>query len=211
MVDRNECLFCRMVRGEIPVKKVHEDEGTLAFLDINPRNPGHTLVIPKSHYETVFDMPEEEAGEYFKSVKRVAAMVKAGMNAQGVSLSSSNGQAAGQVVSHVHFHVIPRFLSEGPVGLEGILPTKRLDEKTMDQVVKAIVNAPESAGEPKGAIPGMETTELEEEKPPQKRPAQKRPSMNDMPRPTSFETEQSKTKKRLTEKDLDDEEIEFDF
>ncbi len=147
MVSEKECLFCRIVRNEIPAKKVFEDEKVLAFLDINPRNPGHTLVIPKKHYETILDIPEAEIGDLFKTVKKISAMIKNGLNAQGISISQSNGSVAGQVVAHMHVHVIPRFVTEGPVGLEGILPVKKLDEKSMDKIVDTIKNA--RAGKPK--------------------------------------------------------------
>ncbi|MBI4021566.1 MAG: HIT family protein [Candidatus Aenigmarchaeota archaeon] len=142
MVDPKDCLFCRIVQGEIPSKKVYEDSGALAFLDINPRNPGHTLVIPKRHAETIFDLPEAEAARLFPAVKKVAAMVKSGMQAQGISICQNNGSAAGQVVGHLYVHVIPRFLSEGPPALENMLPIKKMDEKALDKIAASIKGAP---------------------------------------------------------------------
>jgi histidine triad (HIT) family protein len=136
-----QCLFCGIVAGKIPAKKVYEDDHVIGFLDINPRNPGHTLVIPKKHFETVLDMPEKEVGKLFESVQKVAVMVKNGTNSQGISIGQSNGQAAGQVVRHVHVHVIPRFANEGPVGLEGILPSKKIDDVSMDRIVESIKSA----------------------------------------------------------------------
>ncbi len=136
-----ECIFCKIVAGEIPTNKVYEDENSLAFLDVNPRNPGHTLVIPKKHYETILNVPDNEIGELFKVVKKVAAGVKKATNADGISISQSNFRAAGQVVPHVHFHVIPRFNNEGPVGLEGILTIKRLNEESMKKIAESIKNS----------------------------------------------------------------------
>lgn len=133
-----ECLFCKIVMGEIPSDKVYEDSEVIAFLDINPRNPGHTLVVPKKHYETIMEMPENEAAELFKTVKKMAVAVKRGMKADGISIGQSNERAAGQVIPHVHFHVIPRFLSEGPPGLESILPTKKMTKEMLDQTTEAI-------------------------------------------------------------------------
>lgn len=133
-----ECLFCKIVMGEIPSDKVYEDSEVIAFLDINPRNPGHTLVVPKKHYETILEMPENEAAELFKTVKKMAVAVKKGMKADGISIGQSNERAAGQVIPHVHFHVIPRFLSEGPPGLESILPTKKMTKEMLDQTTEAI-------------------------------------------------------------------------
>jgi len=152
MVDSKDCIFCRIVRGGIPCKKVFEDSESFAFLDINPRNPGHALVIPKKHAETLLDMDEEDSGVLFMNVRRVAAKVMAATKAQGISISQSNGAAAGQVVSHVHFHVIPRFANEGPPGLETMLGAKRMDEKALDQIAASIRNASaEDAEAPKPA------------------------------------------------------------
>ena len=136
-----QCLFCGIVAGKIPAKKVYEDDHVIGFLDINPRNPGHTLVIPKKHAETLLDMSEKDAGRLFESVQKVAAIVKNGTSSQGISIGQSNGQAAGQVVRHVHVHVIPRFANEGPVGLEGILPSKKIDDGSMDKIAQTIKSA----------------------------------------------------------------------
>jgi histidine triad (HIT) family protein len=138
MVDEKECLFCRIAKGEIPSKKVYENANTFAFLDINPRNPGHVLVIPKRHYETVMDMPENELAEVAKIVKKMSVAAKAGTKADGISVLQSNGRAAGQVVAHLHFHVIPRFMTEGPPSLEGILQVKRFDDKNMNGIAQQI-------------------------------------------------------------------------
>ena len=137
----DQCLFCGITAGKVPAKKVYEDSHSIAFLDINPRNPGHTLVIPKKHYGTLLEMPEKESGTLFESVRKVAAMVSSGTKSHGLSIVQSNGQAAGQVVQHVHFHVIPRFINDTSAGLEGILPTKRMDETSLDKVAMAIKSA----------------------------------------------------------------------
>ncbi len=134
----DECLFCKIVRGEIPSGKVYEDSGFIAFLDINPRNPGHTLVVPKKHYETLFDVPDNETGEMILIVKKVASAVKNTMKAEGISIGQSNGRAAGQVIPHLHFHVIPRYMSEGPPGLEGMVPVKKLPQDTMKKAAEMI-------------------------------------------------------------------------
>lgn len=157
-----ECVFCGIASGKIPSKKVYEDEKSLAFLDINPRNPGHTLVIPKKHYATILDMPEEEAKELFSVVRKIARAAQLGVNADGVSIAQSNGQAAGQVIPHVHFHVIPRFLNEGPVGLESILPGKRLDEAAMKRITEDIKTAIKSS-ESKHKISAEENNSSKEE------------------------------------------------
>jgi len=133
-----QCLFCGIAAGKIPAKKVYEDAKIIAFLDINPRNPGHTLVVPKKHYGTLLNMPDKEALDLFAIVKKIAGQIKTAIKADGISIGQSNGVAAGQLVQHVYFHVIPRFMNEGPIGLEGILQVKKMDDKMLDQVADAI-------------------------------------------------------------------------
>ncbi len=141
MVDDQNCLFCKIIKKEIPAEIVYEDNSTLAFLDINPRNPGHVLVIPKNHYGDIFEVNDSELRELIVSVKRLAVASKNGMKADGISISQSNGAAAGQVISHLHFHVIPRFESEGPQGLEAILPTKKMTNEMLSEVKNAIMGS----------------------------------------------------------------------
>jgi histidine triad (HIT) family protein len=129
-----DCIFCNIAEGKTPSVKVYDDGKHMAFLDINPRNPGHTVVIPKKHYANVMEMPEREAGEFFQAARRVAIAVRAGVNAQGISIGQGNGLAAGQRVPHAYFHVIPRFESESPPGLEEIIPIKRIDQAALKAV-----------------------------------------------------------------------------
>jgi len=108
-----ECIFCKIIAGEIPCYKVYEDDKFLAFLDIYPVNPGHVLVIPKEHHDNIFTLPNEIASQYFVVVKRIAEIVKNTMNADGINIGMNNLSAAGQVVFHSHIHVIPRFSGDG--------------------------------------------------------------------------------------------------
>ncbi len=164
-MDPKDCLFCKITKGEIPSKKVYEDDKTFVILDINPRNPGHVLVIPKSHYETIFDMSQSDVGDMFKVAKEMAGRVKTGVKADGVSLCQSNGRAAGQMVLHTHVHVIPRFNTEGPPGLESILPVKRMDDGSLDKIVEALQKASPStpAPTPKPTKPAKEETSDEKD------------------------------------------------
>ncbi len=146
MVNDENCLFCKIIKKEIPAEVVYEDNSTLSFLDINPRNPGHVLVIPKNHYETIFEIPNNELQELVLSVKKLAMAARDGMKADGISVSQSNGASAGQVISHLHFHVIPRFASEGPQGLEAILPTKKMTSEMLAEVKTAIMGSLQGGG-----------------------------------------------------------------
>ena len=109
----NECVFCKIVKGEIPADKIYEDNNFFAFLDINPNNPGHTLVIPKKHYENIYNLPDEILKNIAPLIKKIAIAVKNGVNADGINIIMNNDGAAGQIVPHAHFHVIPRFASDG--------------------------------------------------------------------------------------------------
>lgn len=101
-------IFAKIVRGEAPAFKVYEDAHTIAFLDIMPQAEGHTLVIPKEHAETIFDLSPDGAAALIKTTRKVAAVVRDVMQAPGVLIAQLNGAAAGQTVFHIHFHIIPR-------------------------------------------------------------------------------------------------------
>jgi histidine triad (HIT) family protein len=108
-----DCIFCKIVRGELPSIKVYEDADTLAFLTIQPTNTGHTLVIPKEHAANVFEASTELWGSVQETVRKVAHAVEKGMGADGVNINNNNRPHAGQVVDHIHVHVIPRFKDDG--------------------------------------------------------------------------------------------------
>ena len=108
-----DCLFCKIVAGEIPSIRVLENEHVLAFMDIGPIVKGHTLVIPKAHYNPITDAPDDVLARVIAAVRLVAKAQIDGLGADGVNIHQANGAAAGQVMPHVHFHVIPRFKHDG--------------------------------------------------------------------------------------------------
>jgi histidine triad (HIT) family protein len=108
-IHDDSCIFCKIVRKQAPVSLVYENENVMAFLDMRPLSEGHTLVIPKEHYVTIFEAPEELVAQLHRIVKRVALAVREVTKADGVSIIQQNGKAAGQEVFHLHVHVIPRF------------------------------------------------------------------------------------------------------
>lgn len=108
-MDKNSCIFCRIVRKEAPASIVYEDNKVMAFLDIRPLNEGHTLVITKKHYEYIYSVPEKDIAHLFKVVRKVACAVKKGVVAEGISITQHNEKAAGQDIFHLHAHVIPRY------------------------------------------------------------------------------------------------------
>lgn len=107
------CLFCKIIAGEIPCSRVYEDDGILAFLDINPISRGHTLVLPKGHYPTLFEFPASEGTKLLHALKLVAGAVMKECGAGGVNCIQNNFKAAGQMVFHTHWHIIPRFDQDG--------------------------------------------------------------------------------------------------
>jgi len=104
-----DCLFCKIINGEILSIRVYEDEFSFAFLDINPVNPGHTLLAPKEHSRNIFDIEEDTLKNLMPTLQKVMKAVKEGTNADGVNIHVNNEPVAGQVVFHTHFHIIPRF------------------------------------------------------------------------------------------------------
>jgi diadenosine tetraphosphate (Ap4A) HIT family hydrolase len=109
-----DCIFCKIVKREAPASIVYEDEATLAFMDIRPMLPGHTLVIPKSHAAYLEDLPKDSSGPILESARKVAAALpRSGLRCEAVNLWLANGKEAGQEVFHVHFHVLPRFRGDG--------------------------------------------------------------------------------------------------
>ncbi|MGB2580450.1 MAG: HIT family protein [Minisyncoccia bacterium] len=109
----NDCLFCKIVAGEIPSAKVYEDDSTLAFLDIRPVNIGHTLVIPKAHHVNLYETPDETLAHMMTVVKKLSIAIKGALNADGINIEMNNDPVAGQIIFHTHLHIVPRFEGDG--------------------------------------------------------------------------------------------------
>lgn len=110
----NNCIFCKIVNNELPSYKLYEDEDILAFMDIQPINPGHLLIIPKKHAELISDVDDSVAAKMSVVAKKLnTALRKSGLKTEGVNFFLADGEAAGQEVFHVHLHVFPRFRNDG--------------------------------------------------------------------------------------------------
>lgn len=129
------CIFCKIAKGELPAAKIWEDENHVAFLDISPATRGHTLIIPKEHYENLFDIPEEKLTEIAKISKEIALLIKEKLNADGINLLNSSNKCAQQEVPHFHMHVIPRY-EGGKFKLE---PLNKTLDKNLEKVKKEIL------------------------------------------------------------------------
>ncbi len=103
------CIFCKIINNEIPSKKVYEDDKVLAILDLSQLTYGHTLVMPKKHYDTFLDCDSKTAEVLAKTVKDLASKIKTNLGADGVNILNNTGEAAGQTVMHTHIHIIPRY------------------------------------------------------------------------------------------------------
>jgi histidine triad (HIT) family protein len=108
-----DCIFCRIVDGDIPARVVYEDDDVLAFFDANPLAPGHTLVIPKEHYGTLEDTPTEPGEMAFAAAHYLTPRIEDAVDADASTVAINNGEAAGQEVPHLHVHIIPRFEGDG--------------------------------------------------------------------------------------------------
>ncbi len=116
-----ECLFCKIIEGKVPADKIYEDRHALAFLDVFPRSPGHTLVIPKSHAEKLEDLPEIELQPLFSAVAKVSGIVLGALKAEGATIGINQGKVAGQVVEHLHVHMVPRFAGDKGGSLQSVV------------------------------------------------------------------------------------------
>ena len=132
-VPQEECVFCKIVAGRLPSYRVYEDEHHVAFLDINPFSAGHTLVCPKRHGETLWDMDEREIAEVFKVASKVSMGVVFATKADGFRIMQNNGEAANQAVAHIHVHVIPNKLED-----KGRFNRMKLSDKEMAEVAESI-------------------------------------------------------------------------
>jgi len=122
-----ECIFCKIIKGEIPCFKVYEDDKVLAFEDINPISDGHTLIIPKRHAEDIWEIPEEDLVAIHRIAKKIAGAIKKALDPVGIACLQLNGRGVGQVVMHYHLHLIPRRSDEPE------LPVSKWELKAGDQ------------------------------------------------------------------------------
>ena len=128
-----DCIFCKIVKNEIPCYKIYEDKEFLAFLDINPRNPGHTLIIPKKHYRWVWDVPN--INSYYKVVGKIANAIKKALKTDFVV-----SLVIGEEVSHAHVWLVPRFKDDGHGNSINISNIKQIPKEEMEKIAEKIKN-----------------------------------------------------------------------
>jgi histidine triad (HIT) family protein len=135
-MDEQNCLFCRIIRGEVPALKVHEDEHVIAFLDVHPLAPGHTMVVPKRHFATLAQLPLEEATPLMLALQSVARRVVEAMEAPGVTIGINQGEVSGQTIPHLHIHILPRFEGDGGGSVHSVVHNPPVEElqKTVERI-----------------------------------------------------------------------------
>lgn len=137
MQTDTDCVFCKIVEGQIPCIKLLEDDATLAFMDINPANEGHCLVITKRHYPTLFEISDEAFSAVARSVRKVARAVDLALSPEGLNLVQANGEGAKQSVKHFHIHVLPRKLSDDLKRDCGLKPGNRETNTALADKIRA--------------------------------------------------------------------------
>lgn len=132
----DDCIFCKIIRGEIPSYKVKETDDVFVILDINPLSRGHMLVLPKQHYENIHDVPEDALMKMIAIVKEMSQRIKERLNPEGIIIMQNNGEKAGQTIFHYHIHVKPVY-DGTPVPEEGHLRNK-LTEEEFKEICKTL-------------------------------------------------------------------------
>lgn len=131
-----DCLFCKIAKKEIPASFIYEDVSTIAFLDIHPHAVGHTMVIPKEHRETILDASEKEIGAIFSAVKKVTDLIQKKLHPNGFTIGINHGKVSGQVVEHLHIHIIPRFTGDGGGSIHSVVNMP--GDKSVDEVLRIL-------------------------------------------------------------------------
>ena len=118
-MTNEDCIFCKIVKGEIPSVKVWEDSEFISFADVKPVGEGHTLVVPKKHFNTLMDLNKDVSKKYIDAIKKTAEILMEKYNADGFNAVLNNGGAAGQIINHAHFHLLPRKKGDKKQGIFG--------------------------------------------------------------------------------------------
>src|SRR3989338_10015665 len=134
-----DCIFCKIVAGEIPSFKVYEDERIVAFLDIRPVNPGHTLIVPKTHSKNIFDIVAEDWTAIADVARILAIAIEKAVSADGINIAMNNRPDAGQLVDHAHVHIIPRKAGDG-LKLWPQRPYPEGEAEHVANAIRAIIN-----------------------------------------------------------------------
>ncbi len=126
-----DCFFCKVINKEVPLWDIYEDESALVILDIHPKSPGHVMVLPKVHAETILELPDGEIEGVFRAVKKTTELLNKSLAPDGFTIGINHGKVSGQTVGHLHIHVIPRWFNDGGGSVHDVVnnpPKESLDE-----------------------------------------------------------------------------------
>lgn len=137
-MKKDDCIFCKIVSGEIPSRKIYEDEDVIVIMDLNPTSKGHSLIIPKEHYTDIYDIDENTAAKIIKVAKKLAIQMTKALGCDGFNLLQNNGATAGQTIFHFHMHLIPRYENADNNMLK--FTSVNLTDAEMDAIREQIVN-----------------------------------------------------------------------
>ena len=134
-MKKDDCIFCKIAAGEIPSATVYEDDDFRAILDLGPSANGHTLVIPKSHSDNLLSIEPDTAAKALKVISKTANAIKEALGCDGINVVQNNGEAAGQTVMHLHFHIIPRYKNDSVnIGWQPMKPSNEELAATADLI-----------------------------------------------------------------------------
>ncbi len=114
-MKKDNCIFCKIVNGDIPSRKLYEDDNFIVIMDVSPASKGHSLIIPKEHYANIYELPDELCAEAMKIAKKMATKMTEALHADGFNILQNNGEVAGQTIFHFHMHLIPRYKEAAPL------------------------------------------------------------------------------------------------
>lgn len=126
-----DCLFCKIVNKELPAYIIDEDESAVAVLDVNPRAPGHSMVLTRRHAENILDLPDGEFAEVFKFVKKTTGLIQEALKPDGFTIGINHGRVSGQTIDHLHIHILPRWHTDAGGSMHSVVhnpPKESLDE-----------------------------------------------------------------------------------
>ncbi len=134
---KEDCIFCKIAAGQIPSATIYEDNNFRVFLDINPATKGHCLIVPKEHFDNIYELDAETAGRLFSLATMIARALKKALNCDGLNIVQNNGLVAGQTVFHFHMHLVPRYENDGLSLLEEQDPGDMDEIETLRKLIRA--------------------------------------------------------------------------
>ncbi|HUZ92645.1 MAG TPA: HIT family protein [Candidatus Paceibacterota bacterium] len=132
-----DCLFCKIITKQIPAQIIYENDRVLAFLDVQPRSPGHTMVIPKFHAPNFLELPEAEVAPLFEAVKKMAELLSTKLTPDGITIGINQGRASGQEVDHLHVHLMPRWKNDAGHAVQSVVNNP--PKETLEEIKKKLV------------------------------------------------------------------------